>query len=269
MAVLIILTCTQLKTLAHTAPYLQTFELPFAIILKSPLIICQFFVMTRSSGGKRRSTSQSTGNEATGSPPNKIVKSSSTNTTATPSPSITAPGKGLASSVMLGAPQVRHNSPATSTLPSTSTAPLPATTYAAMPEETQSTLSVSHMDGPEDRSIPRSVKLGSTGGVVVSVDKSVVTEVVTDHFFPEVKFVNRDIELAWDESQHSFCQFFIQHCNVPLAWNHKDWWNQAKKLVAFLVSQTRNDRNTAVKNAFVGKSIIVYVNPQESLWLSN
>jgi len=88
---------------------------------------------------------------------------------------------------------------------------------------------------------------------VSNMDKTVIQLVVTDEFFPEVKFVDKEDDLAWDESKDSFCQFFISKCHVPADVNKKDWWKSTKKIILFTMSQTRNDRTTAVKNAFVGK----------------
>lgn len=86
-------------------------------------------------------------------------------------------------------------------------------------------------------------------------EKSSVLKVFFYHFFPEVKFINKETDLAWDYGSDSFCQFFISKCNVPLDVDKKEWWMRASKLIAGTLSQTRNDRNTAVKNAFIGKYI--------------
>jgi len=125
---------------------------------------------------------------------------------------------------------------------------------------------VSHVD----ISIPRTVPIGTATSPdpmdkngcnaseltspkeVSPVDKTVINMVVTDHFFPEVKFAIKDSDLGWDEDPDSFCQFFLAKCHVPVYVDRKDWWIQARKTVTFTLSQTRNDRNTAVKNAFVG-----------------
>jgi len=86
------------------------------------------------------------------------------------------------------------------------------------------------------------------------VDTTVINMVVADDFFPEVKFVARDDDLAWDDDKASFCQFFIDSCKVPAEIDLKEWWKLARTAIMHAMSQTRNDRNTAVKNAFLGKS---------------
>ena len=95
--------------------------------------------------------------------------------------------------------------------------------------------------------------LTATTREVSTFDKESVISIVVERFFPEVKFLHRDTQLAWDESEDSFCQFFIRECHVPLDVNRREWWFSTRKIVLFTLSQTRNDRNTAVKNAFVGK----------------
>ena len=101
-----------------------------------------------------------------------------------------------------------------------------------------------HTSAPFSRQSPREAK---------SMDKTVLTMVVTDQFFPEVKFADKEFDLAWDEDMESFCQFFLLKCNVPVDVDRKDWWLKTRKTVMYIMCQTRNDRNTAVKNAFVGK----------------
>ena len=146
-----------------------------------------------------------------------------------------------------------------------------------LPDDVRSTATrSSHLGGPSqgDNSIPTTVVAhedeehhqrlmlyGSMNasdferGEVSAMDKAVVQHVVTEQFFPEVKFFDKDTDLAWEEGPHSFCQFFITKCKVPLDVDRKEWWLRTKKLVAYTMTQTRNDRTTAVKNAFVGKSM--------------
>jgi hypothetical protein len=70
--------------------------------------------------------------------------------------------------------------------------------------------------------------------------------------FPEVKFVDRERDLAWDDDTNSYCQFVISKCNLPEDEDRKEWWSSAKKVVSFTLSQLRNDRNTAIRFAFSG-----------------
>lgn len=88
---------------------------------------------------------------------------------------------------------------------------------------------------------------------VSKINRPVLQSVVTEQFFPHVKFADKDKDLAWDDSSKSFCQWFIKNCNVTEGADKREWWNQARKIVNYIMSQTRNDRGTAVKNAFLGK----------------
>ena len=151
---------------------------------------------------------------------------------------------------------------------------VPPETNSILTTEVRSTTTLSHFESKEDnnRSIPRTVvacdtaqaRNGNKYGVcnpsefrshreVRSMDKTVVQMVVTDQFFPEVKFADKDFELAWDDGPQSFCQYFISMCKVPVDIDRKEWWHRTRRIVAFTMCQTRNDRTTAVKNAFVGK----------------
>ena len=131
-----------------------------------------------------------------------------------------------------------------------------------LPEDLRSTATRSS-PSPGDRSIPTTVvahevqELQHQQNEVSLMEKAVVQHVVTEQFFPEVKFVDKDTDLAWEVGAESFCQFFISKCNVPLNVDRREWWMRTRKLVAFTMTQTRNDRNTAVRNAFVGKYIVM------------
>lgn len=135
-------------------------------------------------------------------------------------------------------------------------------------EETRSTASISQTEiKEEDNSIPgtvvacdetQNVKYESNASELSSqkgeksLEKTVVNVVIAEYFFPEVKFADKDFALAWDDDKESFCQFFITKCNVPNDVDKKVWWKTTKKWITSTMSQTRNDRNTAVKNTFLG-----------------
>jgi len=85
------------------------------------------------------------------------------------------------------------------------------------------------------------------------LSKSSISYVVTDKFFPQVKFVNKQVQMAWNTDPNSFCQFFISKLHVPVEIDQRTWWSSASKIICSVLCQTRNDRTTAVKYAFVGK----------------
>jgi len=85
------------------------------------------------------------------------------------------------------------------------------------------------------------------------IDKGSISTLVTDKFFPQVKFVNKQVQMAWSTDPNSFCQFFISKLHVPVEIDQRTWWSSASKIICSVLCQTRNDRTTAVKYAFVGK----------------
>ena len=89
------------------------------------------------------------------------------------------------------------------------------------------------------------------------LNKSTISTVVTDKFFPQVKFVNKQVQMAWNTDPNSFCQFFISNLHVPVEIDQRTWWSSASKIICSLLCQTRNDRTTAVKFAFVGKYFVM------------
>ena len=133
------------------------------------------------------------------------------------------------------------------------------------PVEVQSaSVATAHVETLEDSTIPSAIDYHSPHPALpmlfaqkfYSRCKDLITEIVVQKFFPEVKFVNKQFEMGWDDSPQSFCQFFIVNCNVPPEAGHRSWWAMASRVVSAVLCQTRNDRTTAVKYAFVGKYIV-------------
>ena len=85
------------------------------------------------------------------------------------------------------------------------------------------------------------------------VDRTTVNLVVTAEVFPKVKFVDRDTDLAFTENKKSICQFVISRCNLHADINIATWWKHVQKYVAQTINRLRNDRNTAMKWAVLGK----------------
>ena len=130
-----------------------------------------------------------------------------------------------------------------------------------VPLEVTSTAASSHhmMETNAGSTIPSAINYFSNPPLLLNIDatdhylnKEAISIVVTDRFFPEVKFVNKQFEMAWDDDPNSFCQFFISNLHVPVEVGHKSWWAAASRIVSAVLCQTRNDRITAVKFAFVG-----------------
>jgi len=86
-------------------------------------------------------------------------------------------------------------------------------------------------------------------------DQTTVILVVTEWVFPKVKFVDRDIQLMFSTDKHSICQFVSQRCNLHSDISLPHWWKQVNKFVSQSINRLRNDRNTAMKWATLGKML--------------
>jgi len=169
-------------------------------------------------------------------------------------------GVGLVGSRLSPAPRASSTSSQT-TSPLPPTFPRLATPQAAVPDNQVGYTKV--VATPEVQSPPmlgatdwnESDATSSKASNRTIMERSVVQEIAAGKFFSEVKFVVRDLDLQWDEDRNSFCQYFYRECHVATVSvkESKDWWAFASKIITFTLSQTRNDRNTAMKNAFVGK----------------
>jgi hypothetical protein len=82
-------------------------------------------------------------------------------------------------------------------------------------------------------------------------DQTTVNLVVTEMVFPKIKFVDQDTQLMFSHEKKSICQYVIWRCNL-----HSDisnWWKHVHKFVSQAINRPRNDRNTAMKWAILGK----------------
>jgi hypothetical protein len=86
-------------------------------------------------------------------------------------------------------------------------------------------------------------------------DQTTVNLVVTDTVFPKVKFVDRDTDLVFSNERRSICQFVIGRCNLNANISLNEWWKHTQKYVAQTINRLRNDRNTAMKWAVLGKLV--------------
>ena len=93
-------------------------------------------------------------------------------------------------------------------------------------------------------------------------DQTTVNLVITDTVFPRVKFVGRDTDLVFTTETRSICQFVIGQCNVHADISPADWWRHTQKYISQTFNRLRNDRNTAMKWAMLGKR------SKEECWLA-
>ncbi len=84
-------------------------------------------------------------------------------------------------------------------------------------------------------------------------NKTTVNLVVTELMFPKMKFVDRDTQLMFSNEKNSVCQFVISRCNLHTDISPQEWWKHTQKYVNQTINRLRNDQNTAMKWATLGK----------------
>jgi hypothetical protein len=112
-------------------------------------------------------------------------------------------------------------------------------------------------DGSENQSKPSQIWLEQHTMLtdISTGDQTTVNLVVTDTVFPKVKFVDRDTDLVFSNERRSICQFVIGRCNLNANISLNEWWKHTQKYVAQTINRLRNDRNTAMKWAVLGKLV--------------
>ena len=105
----------------------------------------------------------------------------------------------------------------------------------------------------ELRSTPRHVWCDNHEVISGSKEEHTVTNVVSGAVFPKCKFVDTEQELNYSASKISICQYVIERCNLQADVNEAIWWRTANKYVVSTINRMRNDRNTAMKRAVLGK----------------
>jgi hypothetical protein len=110
-------------------------------------------------------------------------------------------------------------------------------------------------DEYENGSKPSNVWCEGIGSITSaqSADKSTVTLVVIKEVFPMAKFLHKDRELMFSRDKRSICQFVLERCNLHVDISQPNYWRSAKKFVTQTINRLRNDRNTAMKWAMLGK----------------
>ncbi len=105
------------------------------------------------------------------------------------------------------------------------------------------------------RSAPSQIWCGSHEIMPTTGDQTTINTVVSAEIFPKVKFVDRDSQLSYNTEKRSICQFVIAKCNLQEAVIKEMWWRSAQKYVGKTINRLRNDRNTAMKKAFLGECV--------------
>ena len=109
--------------------------------------------------------------------------------------------------------------------------------------------------GGNQRSAPSQIWCGSHEIMPTTGDQTTINTVVSAEIFPKVKFVDRDSQLSYNTEKRSICQFVIAKCNLQEAVIKEMWWRSAQKYVGKTINRLRNNRNTAMKKAFLGECV--------------
>lgn len=94
-------------------------------------------------------------------------------------------------------------------------------------------------------------------------DQTTVNLVVTEKVFPKIKFVDRDTQMMFSYDKHSICQYVIRRCNLHADISLPNWWKHVQKFVSQAINRLRNDRNTAMKWAMLGKILATFIRREE------
>ena len=107
----------------------------------------------------------------------------------------------------------------------------------------------------DDNSKPSNVYCKGIGSMAATnaADKTTVNLVVSEQVFPKMKSVDSDTQLMYSQEEKSICQFVIRLCNLHTDISQPHWWKPARKYVSQAINRLRNDRNTAMKWATLGK----------------
>ena len=103
------------------------------------------------------------------------------------------------------------------------------------------------------RSTPALVWGNGQNGNSVLRDKTTINAVVTNAVFPKVKFADKLTQLSYSTERKSICQYVIKRCNLQPEVIEAEWWRLHQRYVGQIFSRLRNDRNTAMKGAVLGK----------------
>ena len=108
--------------------------------------------------------------------------------------------------------------------------------------------------GSAAASVPRIVHPQQPVHVAVEADRKTVTDFVSDHLYPKVKFVgNKAADLAYNEDKRRICGYVLNGCNMMIHPGRMKWWNTAKKWVNAEIRRLRSASNTAIRNEYFGK----------------
>jgi hypothetical protein len=91
--------------------------------------------------------------------------------------------------------------------------------------------------------------------------------IVADKLFQKEKFVDRNFDLGYDETEGSTCKFVntYYYCNLQANIDVCTRWKEARKWILTYISRSlRNNKSTAMEWAFLGTYSLVYTVLSES-----
>jgi hypothetical protein len=89
--------------------------------------------------------------------------------------------------------------------------------------------------------------------IFITRDLTTVNLVVGDAVLPKMKFVDRYTQLVFSNANNSVCQFVIMPCNLHTDISPNEWWKHTQKYANQTINRLRNDQNTAMKWAMLGR----------------
>ena len=76
------------------------------------------------------------------------------------------------------------------------------------------------------------------------------------YLFDKVKFIiDKETQLGYTEKKKSYCYMVMKGCNALNVPKKKQWWKIAATSVMHTISRLRNDKNTAINQAFMSKFV--------------
>jgi hypothetical protein len=130
---------------------------------------------------------------------------------------------------------------------------------ASLPDDESPTESLAEREGDDTNSKSSYVvwEDRENANRLTTGDRTTVAGVVADKLFQRAKFVDRNTDLMYDESDGMICKFLTTSCNLQANTDICTWWKQAQKWIPTYISCLRNDKSPAMKWAFLGTYLLV------------
>jgi hypothetical protein len=127
---------------------------------------------------------------------------------------------------------------------------------------------------PQFNNVPNEVEATNRSTVDVTsaitshdhIENSVIISLTKYNVFPKMKFfvkVSEDPTMQWSSDPQSLCQYVLNGCNIKFdekttKKQKLQHWYGIRKVVADKIVSLRNDKSSAVRNAFYGKLFAMF-----------